>query len=41
MNTITVPVIPRRCDHLRLKLTGTGDVKIYSIARILELGSDA
>jgi hypothetical protein len=41
MNTITVPVIPRRCDHLRLKLAGTGDVKIYSIARILELGSDA
>lgn len=40
-DTITIPVIPRRCDHLRLKLSGTGNVKIYSIARILELGSDA
>lgn len=38
--TATLMVIPRRCDHLRLKLAGTGDVKIYSIARILEMGSD-
>ena len=32
--------IPRRCDHLRMKLAGKGDVKIYSIARYLEGGSD-
>lgn len=41
VRTITVPIIPRRCDHMRLKLTGRGDIKIYSIARILEGGSDA
>lgn len=40
LRTFTVPVIPRRCDHLRLKLAGKGDVKIYSIARYLEGGSD-
>ena len=34
------PVRPHRCDHLQLKLSGTGDVRIYSIARILEVGSD-
>lgn len=38
--TVTIPVRPRRCDHLRLKLEGHGDVRIYSIARILERGSD-
>lgn len=38
--TINIPVIPRRCDHLRLRITGTGDVKIYSISRMLEGGSD-
>lgn len=35
-----VPVRPRRCDHLRLRLEGTGDVRILSIARVLEKGSD-
>ena len=40
VRTVNIPVIPRRCDHLRLKLSGVGDVKIYSISRILEGGSD-
>lgn len=35
-----MPVIPRRCDHLRMRLEGRGDVRIFSIARILEQGSD-
>ena len=39
-DTVTIPVKPRRCDHLRFKLEGTGYVKLYSIARILEIGSD-
>lgn len=38
--TVTLPVCPRRCDHMRLRLSGTGDVKIFSIARLLEKGSD-
>lgn len=38
--TVTIPIRPRRCDHLRLKIKGKGDIKIYSIARILETGSD-
>lgn len=40
LNTITFPVKPRRCDHLELRLEGSGPAKIYSIARILEQGSD-
>lgn len=38
--TFTVPVIPRRCDHMKLKLAGKGVVRVFSIAKILELGSD-
>lgn len=38
--TITLPIRPRRCDHLRMKLVGKGPIRIYSIARILTMGSD-
>jgi hypothetical protein len=38
--SFTIPVIPRRCDHMQIRLRGRGDVKIYSIAKILEVGSD-
>lgn len=38
--TVTVPVRPRRCDHMQLKLAGAGDVRLFSLARILEVGSD-
>ena len=41
LNSVTFPVRPRRCNHMELRLEGEGDVKIYSIARILEQGSDA
>ena len=34
------PVRPHRCDHLQLKLSGSGEVRIRSISRILEVGSD-
>ena len=41
MRSFVLPVIPRRCDHLRFRLSGQGDMRIYSIARNLEVGSDA
>ena len=34
-----LPVIPRRCDHYRLKLVGQGQCYIYSIAREFYVGS--
>lgn len=37
---ITIPMRPRRCDHMRLRLEGRGDVRIFSITRVLERGSD-
>ena len=39
--SFTVPVIPRRCDHMQIRLRGQGDVKIYSLSKILEVGSEA
>ena len=36
LTTFTIPVIPRRCDHFRLKFEGEGDAKIFSISKTLE-----
>ena len=41
INSFLIPVIPRRCDHCRLKLEGRGDMRLISLSRILEQGSDA
>jgi len=38
--TFMLPVRPRRCDHFQFKIEGTGEVRIYSRANILETGSD-
>ena len=38
--TVTLPVRPRRCDHFQVRLCGKGDVKLYSVAKILSIGSD-
>lgn len=37
---IVLPVIPKRCDHLRFRMKGTGAMRIYSIARHVEVGAD-
>lgn len=40
MRTVVIPVIPRRCDHLRFRLKGSGKVRVYSISRLMEVGAD-
>ena len=40
LRTFTLPIKPRRCDHFRLRIVGTGEAKIYSIAKTIEQGSD-
>ena len=40
LRSLRLPLRPRRCDHMTLRLRGTGPVKIYSIAKIYEKGSD-
>lgn len=41
MRNRMIPVVPKRCDHLRFRLKGKGEMRIYSISRYLEVGSDA
>lgn len=40
LKSFSVPVRPKRCDHMRLKITGKGNVKIYSLCKSIEWGSD-
>jgi hypothetical protein len=40
LRSFVVPVIPRRCDHLRFRIAGKGDMRMYSISRIMEVGAD-
>ena len=35
-----LPIIPRRADHYRLKLTGTGGCRVYSLVREYYSGSE-
>ena len=38
--TFSIPVIPKRCDHFKYKIVGTGGCKLYSITKTTEQGSD-
>jgi hypothetical protein len=38
--TFSVPIIPKRCDHFRYKITGKGGCKIHSVSKTIEEGSD-
>lgn len=38
--SFTVPIIPRRCDNMRIRILGIGDCKIYSLTKTIEEGSD-
>ena len=40
LRNVSVPIRPRRCDHVRLKLEGQGQVRVYSLTKVWEEGSD-
>ena len=40
LQTFLLPIIPRRCDHCQLRISGTGTINIYSVAREYENGGD-
>ena len=40
LRSVSVPIKPRRCDHFRLRIEGTGEARIYSITKTIEQGSD-
>lgn len=40
LKSFSVPIRPKRCDHLQLRIVGAGEAKIYSICKTIEQGSD-
>lgn len=40
LRSFSLPIRPRRCDHMKLKIVGRGNAKIYSITKTIEQGSE-
>ena len=40
LRSFSIPIRPKRCDHMRLRVEGVGSAKIYSITKTIEQGSD-
>ena len=40
LRSFSIPIRPKRCDHMRLRIEGEGMTKIYSITKTIEQGSD-
>lgn len=40
LRSFSIPIRPRRCDHLKLRFEGEGMCKIYSITKTIEQGSE-
>ena len=38
--SVTLPILPRRCDTMRLRISGEGEARIYSLSKNIEQGSD-
>ena len=38
--SFNLPIRVKRCDHLRMRISGKGDAKVYSITKTVEQGSD-
>ena len=40
LRSFSIPIRPKRCDHLKLRMVGVGMAKIYSITKTIEQGSE-
>jgi len=40
LRSFSIPIRPRRCDHMKLRIEGVGNAKIYSITKTIEQGSE-
>ena len=40
LRSFTLPVRPRRCDHLRLRIEGTGKAMVFALTKSMTAGSD-
>ena len=40
VNSFIFPIRPQRCDHMKLKIEGEGECRIYSLTKCLEVGGE-
>ena len=40
LRSFSLPIRPKRCDHMKLRIEGTGEAKVYSITKTIEQGSE-
>lgn len=40
VKTYLAPIVPRRCEHMQLRIEGHGMMRLYGIAREMAMGSD-
>ena len=40
LRSFSLPIRPKRCDHMKLRIEGDGVVRIYSITKTIEQGSE-
>ena len=40
LRSFSIPIRPRRCDHMKLRIEGEGMAKIYSFTKTIEQGSE-
>lgn len=40
LRSFSIPIRPKRCDYMKLRIEGRGNVKLYSITKTIEQGSD-
>lgn len=40
LRSFSIPIRPKRCDYMRLRIEGVGMAKIYSIIKTIETGSE-
>lgn len=40
LRSFSIPIRPKRCDHMKLRIEGVGMVKIYSLTKTIEQGSE-
>ena len=40
LRSFSIPIRPKRCDHMKLRIEGEGMTKVYSITKTIEQGSD-
>ena len=40
LRSFSIPIRPKRCDYMKLRIEGVGGVKVYSITKTIEQGSE-